>query len=227
MSETDPETPQSAPRIAYLTGAYPAVSHTFILREVEALRRLGLDIVTCSIRRSGPEHLRGPAEKHAAETTFHVIATGKSPAALLAAQKPALRDPGRYFGTLARAWRMRRPGLRAALYQLFYFVEATILARHLQAEGVTHIHNHFAGPSASVAMLAARLAADPLFLHAARACRSGRAGALGSWRENRRLPLCRLYLQLRPQPGHAGQRSGPLGPTEDHPLRGRSQSLQA
>jgi glycosyltransferase involved in cell wall biosynthesis len=161
MSETDPETPQSAPRIAYLTGAYPAVSHTFILREVEALRRLGLDIVTCSIRRSGPEHLRGPAEKHAAETTFHVIATGKSPAALLAAQKPALRDPGRYFGTLARAWRMRRPGLRAALYQLFYFVEATILARHLQAEGVTHIHNHFAGPSASVAMLAARLAQIP------------------------------------------------------------------
>ena len=30
---TDP-----APRIAYLTGEYPAVSHTFILREVEALR---------------------------------------------------------------------------------------------------------------------------------------------------------------------------------------------
>jgi glycosyltransferase involved in cell wall biosynthesis len=149
------------PRIAYLTGAFPAVSHTFILREVEALRRLGLDIVTCSIRRSGPEHLRGPAEQRAAETTFHVIEAGRSPATLLAAQRPALAAPGRYFGTLARAWRMRRPGLRAALYQLIYFVEATLLARHLQASGVTQIHNHFAGPSATVAMLAARLAGIP------------------------------------------------------------------
>jgi len=164
MPPTGPHMPDKAPtppRIAYLTGAYPAVSHTFILREVEALRRLGLDIVTCSIRRSGPEHLRGPAETQAAETTFHVIEAGKSPARLLAAQAQAFTAPGRYFGTLAKAWRMRQPGLRAALYQLFYFVEATLLARHLQAEGVTHIHNHFAGPSASVSILAARLADIP------------------------------------------------------------------
>ena len=35
-------------RIAYLTGEYPKVSHTFILREAEALRRHGLDVFTCS-----------------------------------------------------------------------------------------------------------------------------------------------------------------------------------
>ena len=30
-----------APKLAYLVSAYPAVSHTFILREVQRLRALG------------------------------------------------------------------------------------------------------------------------------------------------------------------------------------------
>jgi glycosyltransferase involved in cell wall biosynthesis len=151
-------TPGPLPRVAYLTGQYPAVSHTFILREVEALRRLGLTVHTASVHRTGPEHQRGPSEKEAARTTFYLLEAAKSVGPLIAAQAPALTAPGRYFGTLARAWRLRAPGMRAALYQLFYFAEATILARHLRAEGVAHLHNHFAGPSASVSMLAARLA---------------------------------------------------------------------
>jgi glycosyltransferase involved in cell wall biosynthesis len=149
------------PRVAYLTGEYPAVSHTFILREVEALRRLGVDVETASVRRTGPEHHRGPAEQAAAQNTFYLLSAARNPVMLLAAQAPALTAPRRYFGTLARAWRLRAPGLRAALYQLFYFVEATVLARHLKARGITHLHNHFAGPSASVSMLTARLADIP------------------------------------------------------------------
>ncbi|MEL6208585.1 MAG: glycosyltransferase family 4 protein, partial [Pseudomonadota bacterium] len=63
--------------------------------------------------------------------------------------------------TLARAWGLRAPGMKAALYQLFYFVEATILADFVAERGITRLHNHFAGPSASVTMLAARLADIP------------------------------------------------------------------
>jgi glycosyltransferase involved in cell wall biosynthesis len=158
MSST---TPTPAPRVAYLTGEYPAVSHTFILREVLALRQLGVEVKTASVRRTGPEHHRGEAEKEAARTTFYLLAAARSPATLLGAQIAALSHPKRYFATLARAWALRAPGLRAALYQLFYFVEATILARWLKANGIGHLHNHFAGPSASVSMLAARLAEIP------------------------------------------------------------------
>jgi glycosyltransferase involved in cell wall biosynthesis len=152
------EAPETGPLVTYLTGEYPAVSHTFILREVEALRRLGFDIETASVRRTGAEQHRGPAEKAAAQSTFYVQEAAKSPLRLLSAQQQALKEPARYFGTLARAWRMRAPGLRAALYQLFYFAEATILAQHLKTGGRTHLHNHFAGASASVSILAARLA---------------------------------------------------------------------
>ncbi|MEM6421056.1 MAG: colanic acid biosynthesis glycosyltransferase WcaL, partial [Pseudomonadota bacterium] len=148
-------------RVAYLTGEYPAVSHTFILREVAALRRLGLDVRTASVRRTGPEHLRGPEEEAEAARTFYVQEQAKNPARLVAAKLAALARPGRFFGTLREAWRLRAPGARAALYQMFYFAEALILARWIAAEGITHLHNHFAGPSANVAMLAARLAGIP------------------------------------------------------------------
>lgn len=148
-------------RIAYLVGEYPAVSHTFILREVAALRAKGMDILTCSIRRTGPEHHRGPAERAEAKATFNVLPEAMRPARMLGAQMRALREPRRYLGALRRAWQMRGPGLRAAIYQLFYFLEAVVLARHLQDRGVTHLHAHFAQASCTVALLAARLADIP------------------------------------------------------------------
>lgn len=151
----------SSPRIAYLAGEYPAVSHTFILREVAALRGQGIDILTCSIRRTGPEHHRGPAEKAEAASTFNVLQAAKNPQSLVGAQIRALKTPGVYLRTLRKAWAMRGPGVRASVYQLFYFLEATVLAQHLKAQGVTHLHSHFAQASGTVALLAARLAGIP------------------------------------------------------------------
>ena len=149
------------PRIAYLTGQYPEVSLTFILREVEGLRALGADVRTCSIRETPPEQHPGPAEKAAAASTFHVLKTARNPLPLLAAQSPALRMPRRYFGALALALRTRAPGLRALIYQLIFFVEATVLARHLKREKIDHLHNHFVFGSATVAMLASELTGIP------------------------------------------------------------------
>jgi glycosyltransferase involved in cell wall biosynthesis len=153
--------PLSAPRIAYLVGEYPAVSHTFILREVAALRAGGLEILTCSVRRTGPEHHRGPAEKAEAAATFNLLERARNPLHLIGAQVAGLKHPRRYFGTLARAFGLRGPGLVSAVYQLIYFLEAAVLARHLRDQGVTHLHGHFAQASATVAMLAARLADIP------------------------------------------------------------------
>jgi glycosyltransferase involved in cell wall biosynthesis len=157
MDSPDPDA-TSRPRLAYLTGAYPAVSHTFILREVEGLRDLGLEVLPCSIRRTPPEQRPGPAEAAEAARTFHVLEAAKRPATLLAAQAAGLRNPGRYIRTLALALKTARPGLKGFLWQLFYFAEATVLARHLQDQGVDHLHNHFADSSANVAMLATALA---------------------------------------------------------------------
>lgn len=146
------------PPIAYLTALFPAVSHTFILREIEALDALGLDIRPVSVRRAGQEHLIGPAERAAAKRTFHILEAAKHLPMVFAALAGALCTPGRFIGALALAWRMRPPGLRALAYQAIYLAEALVLAQHLRRTGCGHVHTHFANSSATVGVLAARLA---------------------------------------------------------------------
>jgi glycosyltransferase involved in cell wall biosynthesis len=147
--------------IAYLTGDYPKVSHTFILREVESLRAAGLEVITCSVRKP-VEEFKGEEERRARAETFYVIAAAKNPLRVLAAHGRAIvRAPGRWFSTLALAFRTRPAGLKALLWQAFYFIEAGVLAEHLRAKRVSHLHNHFGNSSCSVAMLAAALADIP------------------------------------------------------------------
>ena len=63
--------------------------------------------------------------------------------------------------SLARELSTARPGLKGRLWQLFYFLEAGVLAHRLRRDGVTHLHNHFADSSANVAMLASALSGIP------------------------------------------------------------------
>lgn len=159
---TDSQTGPALDRIAYLTGEYPKVSHTFIQREAEALRARGLEVLTCSVRQVAPENLTGAEERAAQDTTFYLLAAARNPLRLLGAHLGALiAQPGRYLRTLALAWRTRAPGLRAALYQLIYFAEAGVLVQELQRRGVQHLHNHFADSSCTVAMLAGSLGNIP------------------------------------------------------------------
>ncbi|MES2551268.1 MAG: colanic acid biosynthesis glycosyltransferase WcaL, partial [Pseudomonadota bacterium] len=155
------ETPLTGP-VAYLTGDYPKVSHTFILREVQAVRAAGVEVITCSIRQPPASEFKGQEEIAARAETFYVIATAKNPLRLLAAHGRAiLRGPGTWASTLELAIRMRSPGLKALLWQLFYFLEAGVLADHLRQKRVRHLHNHFANSSCSAAVLAAKLAEIP------------------------------------------------------------------
>jgi glycosyltransferase involved in cell wall biosynthesis len=148
--------------IAYLTGDYPKVSHTFILREVQALRAHGVEVITCSIRKPSDTDFKGPEEQQAWSETFYVIAAARNPLRLLAAHaRSFLRSPATWTRTLALSIRMRSPGLKALLWQLFYFLEAGVLADHLRQKRVRHLHNHFANSSCSVAILAAELAGIP------------------------------------------------------------------
>lgn len=155
-------------RVGYLSSRYPAISHTFILREVEALRRIGVEVETLSIRRARPEDLLSEADRAAFRTTFSVLPT--SGRRLLGAQLEAfLTAPSRYLKTLRLALGMASPGLKALLWQLFYFAEAMIVWQHCRRAGVRHLHASFAAATDS-AMLAAHFGGD-----------GGRDGAPWSW----------------------------------------------
>jgi glycosyltransferase involved in cell wall biosynthesis len=155
------ETPLDGP-IAYLTGDYPKVSHTFILREVEGLRAAGLKVITCSIRKPQADEFKGQEEQQALTETFYVLNAARNPLRLLAAHGALLlRSPGRWFSAARLAVRTRAPGLKALLWQVFYFLEAGVLARHLLAQNARHLHNHFGNSSCSVALLTAELSGIP------------------------------------------------------------------
>lgn len=149
-------------RLAYLTGVYPLASHTFIQREITALRALGSQIVIASIREPAAIELIGPEEEAARAETFYVLAAAKRPSHLLGAHaRLFLQAPGRWFKTLALALRTNRPGAKGMIWQIFYFLEAGVLARHLQQNQISQLHNHFADSSATVSMLASGLSGIP------------------------------------------------------------------
>jgi colanic acid/amylovoran biosynthesis glycosyltransferase len=140
------------PHIAYLMSHYPAVSHAFVLREVEHLRRAGVELETLSIHRASSTDLLAEADRHAEATTHSVLPT--SARRLIKAHLIAfVRSPPRYVRTLALALRTGAPGARERLWHLFYFAEAMLLLQHCQRAGIAHIHAQFADSATDVAML--------------------------------------------------------------------------
>jgi colanic acid/amylovoran biosynthesis glycosyltransferase len=151
---TDDE--RSGLKLAYLCSLYPAVSHTFIVREVEALRRLDAEIATFSIHRAGREHLLDEPAREAFASTFAILPVRW--ARLLAAHlKLLLTVPHAYLSTLALALRLAPRGLRGLLWQVFYFAEAVVLWEQCRRREIRHIHAHIANVAADVALLTASL----------------------------------------------------------------------
>lgn len=137
--------------IGYLVSQYPATSHTFIRREVAALRASGLTIRTYSVR---PGDVDDGGETH--------VVLRQSAATFLSAHLGALfGHPVRYLSTLRLALRHRVPGAKAFVWALLHFVEAIVLARQLRRDSVARLHNHFANSAATVGLLAAHFARLP------------------------------------------------------------------
>lgn len=142
--------------IAYICSRYPAVSHTFITREVVALRKYGYDVLTVSVRRTKARELLTEYDRQESGRTFAIL-----PTTLLRLVRAHagmfLTSPRHYAGALWVALASRPPGLWAGLWHLFYFGEAAILASELRRRRISHIHAHFANVASEVAMLAARM----------------------------------------------------------------------
>ena len=141
----------TATTLAYLVSRYPAVSHTFILREVQGLRALGLHIEVASVNR--PD--RSPAqmtddERAEAEATYGLKRHGVA-GALGALAWAATTRPLAMLRTLREALAFGR-GMRR-IYALAYAVEALMVARWMRRRGLRHLHVHFGNESAAVGTL--------------------------------------------------------------------------
>ena len=144
----------SAPaRVAYLVSKYPAPSHTFIRREIDALRRRGIALETFSLRRPHPGECQSETDRRAFASTWYVRPVSLRGLAAAHLQALAL-GPRRYLRTLGEALRHRVPGLRALAWAVRHFAEAIVLAMELRRRGHGHLHNHFANDGGNVGFLA-------------------------------------------------------------------------
>lgn len=139
-------------KIAYLVSQYPAPSHTFIRREIAALRKLGVEVETFSIR---PAESQSEADRAEEARTSYVLRPpwSRLGASVLVA---LIRRPGAWVATLQATLRHRLPGARSFVWSLAYFVEAMHLALEMERRGVTHLHNHFANPASHVGLAVSR-----------------------------------------------------------------------
>lgn len=144
--------PENAPRVAYLVSQYPCLSHTFIEREVLGLRSVGVDVRTHSVRPCPPSELRSVAMREEAATTLTLHGTSK---AEIAAAHAALarRSPAGYAAGLAMARRSGQSSLKPKVWQGFYFAEGVVLYERLRAQGIRHLHAHFANVSCDIARI--------------------------------------------------------------------------
>ena len=139
-------------RLAVICSRYPAVSHTFIQREVSALRALGARVDTFAVRRAAAGDALSPADRRELTSTYAILPAGFELArAHLCA---LLRHPLAWLGTLCRALRLTPGTPRGTLWQLFYFAEAVVLWRQLMRREIRHVHAHFANVASDVALLA-------------------------------------------------------------------------
>ena len=143
--------------LAYLCGEYPRATDTFIQREVASLRRAGLRVETIAVRRPARQE-QGSAEQEEERRRTHYLLPCTLRVLLADHLGLLCRNPARYFRTSWLALTVRAPGLRALLYQLFYFAEAGMVAAHMRRLHLSHLHNHAPDSSGYVAMLAAELA---------------------------------------------------------------------
>lgn len=140
-------------RVAYLVSQYPAVNHTFILREILTLRSLGFDLQVIALRGADrPPELLTVTERMERQRTSTIFPFGSH--FLAAHLLTALRTPRNYLAGLWLACRLGGVNVTSVFYHLIYFAEAVVVGRMARQGGYRHLHSHF---SSTVALLAARV----------------------------------------------------------------------
>lgn len=139
--------------LAYLTTEYPAVSHTFIRREIVELEKQGHSVKRFSIRK--PTNCIDEQDVAEQQKTIYLLSGNKFTMLLITFLR-ILTSPFRSFHTLKKLFLFSRRSERGHIRHFAYFVEACVLVDYLFENNLKHVHVHF-GTNATAVAYAARL----------------------------------------------------------------------
>jgi glycosyltransferase involved in cell wall biosynthesis len=157
----EPGTPQiaAAPTrsLAYLVSQYPAVSMTFVLREVLQLREMGFRIDAATI--NPPDRTRDrmtPEEAAEAARTYCVKSHGV-PGAALAHLQTILASPIGYCRGVGLAFALGGLDLKRLFLNFMYLTEALMVGQWMKRNRQRHLHCHLAQQAATVGLYVRRV----------------------------------------------------------------------
>jgi colanic acid/amylovoran biosynthesis glycosyltransferase len=146
-------------KVAYLTTTYPAVSHTFIRRELVEISRHVESVERFAVRAA--PHALVDADDIAEERQTYRLLEQPLGRWLRAVGRTALPQASKTAKGLSRALSLARLGHRGLLRHLAYFAEAVLLLDEMRERGVDHLHVHFGTNPAAVALIARDMGGPP------------------------------------------------------------------
>jgi colanic acid/amylovoran biosynthesis glycosyltransferase len=146
------------PRVAYVMSRFPKLTETFVLYEMLAMERLGFQISIYPLLRQREPVMHAEVQRLVQRARFLPFLSGP----IIRAQLHHLRQrPRAYLSTLALIVRANMGSLNYLGGALAIFPKVAYLARLATAEGIEHIHCHFASHPAAAGLIMHRLTGIP------------------------------------------------------------------
>jgi glycosyltransferase involved in cell wall biosynthesis len=146
------------PRIAYVMSRFPKLTETFVLFEIVALEDAGHAVEVYPLLRERQPVMHAAASRFVERAHYlPVISIG-----ILGSQIHfLLRHPRRYLGALAAVVRGTWGSRNFLLGGLGIFPKVAHMARLMDADGIDHVHCHFANHPALAGFIIGRLTGIP------------------------------------------------------------------
>lgn len=147
-------TPRPGSAVAVLMSRFPSVTETFILREMIEMERQGQPVRLVPMLRESPPVVHDAAKPWTHRALYTPYVNGSIVTANL---RTLVRKPWRYLSLLVRliVGTVLRPG--TFVRTLALFPKSVWLAGALEAEGLRHIHAHYATHPSTMALIIANL----------------------------------------------------------------------
>ena len=146
------------PRVAYVMSRFPKLTETFIVSEIRAVERLGVDVEIYPLLRHRDPFVQPDAIRLVDRAHYEPFVSWR----ILGSQVVFLISaPRRYLSTLALVMRVTWGSFNFLVGGLATFAKVAHIARVLRSHGVRHVHCHFANHPALAGLVIHRLADIP------------------------------------------------------------------
>ena len=146
-------------RVAYLIGTFPALTETFVAREVQALRAAGVEVDLFSLRRPSAIHAQGDGADLMDRTCYGSSLSWSD--VVSANVRAARRSPLRYARALGAVLLHTVANPVHCMKSLGVFPVAVTFAERMRERRVTHVHAHWANYPATAAYIVSKVLGIP------------------------------------------------------------------